>query len=141
MKFENIPEQIRRLGRAFRAATRASRGLVDEANQNELLVEGLRIEVLQQEVDRALDELTVLREQFQRDFAAQLAELRRPEPRLHLNPSDRLPVVGARLWIETEPGVLVKAVRTGFIPSKDSCMGYQREDGTVLTGRYRWAYQ
>lgn len=59
----------------------------------------------------------------------------------HLNPSDRLPVVGAALWIEVELGKMVKATRTGFIAHKNSQMGYELSDGTVLTGRYRWAYQ
>lgn len=59
---------------------------------------------------------------------------------MHLNPAEQLPPVDCPLLIETEPGLLVQAVRTTFVERKGREMEYRLNDGTTVLGRYRWTY-
>ncbi len=59
---------------------------------------------------------------------------------LHLNTPEKLAPVDCPLLIEIRPGDLVAATRTSFITNRDRQMEYRLEDGSVITGRYRWTY-
>lgn len=58
----------------------------------------------------------------------------------HLNDASLLAPVDCPLVIETEPGVLVEARRTVFVPDRKGQMEYQLLDGSLIRGRYRWTY-
>lgn len=58
---------------------------------------------------------------------------------IHLNPPDRLAPVGCPLMVEVE-GKLVRAIRTGYIESRDRLMEYLTCSGEKILGRFRWTY-
>lgn len=62
------------------------------------------------------------------------------EPGPHLNSADKLPPVDCPLLIEIQPYRLAAASRTSFITTRDRQMEYRLQDGTIITGRYRWTY-
>lgn len=158
MKFADINEQFRRFRHAVRAFSSMTRAGL--ANQNDAMIRGLQAEQERADAESEIHRLGLRIQEIEAQITGLRDAVTRPNPcrevshtrrsammqgpiesPMHLNPSDHLPVVGALLWIEVEPGKLVKATRTGFIPSKKSQMGYELSDGIVLTGRYRWAYQ
>ena len=59
---------------------------------------------------------------------------------MHLNSSDILPPVSCPLIIQMPCGRLVKAERTGHVESKDRDLEYRTSDGSVIVGRFSWAY-
>lgn len=58
---------------------------------------------------------------------------------LKLNDPGHLAPVGCWLLIETETGIR-KARRTSHIQTRERAMEYEFEDGSTITGRFRWTY-
>ncbi|WP_288081565.1 hypothetical protein [Pseudomonas sp.] len=58
----------------------------------------------------------------------------------HLNPPGDLPPVDCPILIELTSGQLMRAERTGHVPTRGDDMQYRMRDGSLTTGKFRWTY-
>ena len=58
----------------------------------------------------------------------------------HLNPSSRTPPVHCPLLIELPGGQLLRVERREWARSHSDMFAFYLPDGSLITGRFRWAY-